>query len=178
MTTAGDPGRRPAPRRSVSLYLVRHAIAAERGPDWPDDALRPLVHRGRARMREVVRGLASLGVTVDSIYTSPLVRAHQTAEILAAGIDAGVAVHVLKELAPGHAPALVIDALKPRARVSSIALVGHEPGMGELAAFLLGTREPPVFKKGGVCRLSVRWPIRPGTAELAWLATPKMLRSL
>ena len=68
-----------------SLYLVRHAIAFERGQDWPDDTKRPLTHKGAARMREVVDGLLALGVELDLVITSPLVRAKQTADLVIAG---------------------------------------------------------------------------------------------
>ena len=64
------------------LYLVRHAIAAERGDKWPDDTKRPLTHKGAARMRQAVEGLRALGVEIDLVLTSPLVRAEQTADIL------------------------------------------------------------------------------------------------
>ncbi len=67
---------------SYSLYLVRHAIAAERGEQYPDDAKRPLTTQGMTRFRKAVRGLAELDVEVDLILTSPFVRARQTADIL------------------------------------------------------------------------------------------------
>src|SRR5919106_4959014 len=67
------------------LYLIRHAVAEQRGDAWPDDAKRPLSEEGMTRMRKAVRGLARLDVSIDVILTSPLVRARQTAEIVAAG---------------------------------------------------------------------------------------------
>ena len=73
------------------LYLVRHAIAAERGDEWPDDSKRPLTERGIARFRECITGLSKLDVAIDEIFSSPLIRAKQTAELLAAGV---VAAHV------------------------------------------------------------------------------------
>src|SRR4029079_1951160 len=58
----------------TELYLVRHAIAAERGSEWPDDTKRPLTERGINRFKEVVKGLRRLDITVDEVFTSPLVR--------------------------------------------------------------------------------------------------------
>ncbi len=69
------------------LYLIRHGLAEERGDRWPDDNKRPLTDEGISRMRKATRGLARLGVTVDVVLSSPLVRARQTAEIVAAGFD-------------------------------------------------------------------------------------------
>ena len=64
------------------LYLVRHAIAAERGDEWPDDSKRPLTEAGINRFKEAVEGLAWLDVGIDEIFTSPLVRAKQTATLM------------------------------------------------------------------------------------------------
>jgi phosphohistidine phosphatase len=162
----------------VALYLVRHAIAEPHGSAWPDDTKRPLTHRGMARMREAVRGLDASGVDLTLVLTSPLVRARQTAEILARGLSSVPGVEVTNALLPGQPAARVVDALAPHGRHRAIALVGHEPGLGELAAWLLGAREPLPFKKGGVCRIDL--PSMPPTppGQLRWFALPRMLRAL
>ncbi len=166
------------PATPATLYLVRHAIAAESGEDWPDDTKRPLTHRGMARMREAVSGLEALGVELDLVLTSPLLRAHQTAELLAAGLTSAPPVEVTDALLPGQPSARVAEALGGHARCRAIALVGHEPGLGEFAAWLLGVREPLAFKKGAVCRIDVAaLPLVP-PGQLAWFALPKMLRAL
>src|SRR5690348_14219470 len=94
-----------------TLYLVRHGRAAERGDEWPDDRKRPLTPQGIARFREVVRGLSALGVRIDVIFTSPLVRARQTADLLAAGLHPHPSVEITSVLAPGTRVADVIAAL-------------------------------------------------------------------
>jgi len=66
------------------LYLVRHAVAEERGADWPDDSQRPLTAEGSKRWRREAHGLAALGARPDLILTSPFTRARQTADLLAA----------------------------------------------------------------------------------------------
>ena len=95
----------------TELYLVRHAIAAERGKEWPDDTKRPLTKRGISRFRECVTGLREMEGAVDEIFTSPLVRAKQTADLLAAGMDDKPPVKVLDALAPGHTPQNVMTQL-------------------------------------------------------------------
>ena len=160
------------------LYLVRHAIAAERGDEWPDDTKRPLTAVGVNRFREVVEGLGELDVTIDEIFTSPLVRAKQTADLLAAGVDGKAAVKVLDALAPGHSPAVVLSQLAKAAKRRRIALVGHEPDLGELAAHLIGAQRALPFKKGGVCRIDVAGLTAKSAGALTWFATPKMLRSV
>jgi len=161
-----------------SLFLVRHAIAMERGDEWPDDTKRPLTHAGAARMRRIVKGLVALNVRVDVILTSPLVRAVQTAEILVRGWSPHPELVTMPALDIGVSTARLIEGLTPYGKATGVALVGHEPGMGELAAWLIGARVPLPFKKGGVCRIDVpAWPpTRQGA--LIWLATPKMLRAL
>jgi phosphohistidine phosphatase len=160
----------------TEIYLVRHAIAAERGAEWPDDGLRPLTERGAARFREVVAGLAALGVRIDEILTSPLLRAKQTADLLASGITGRPAVKILEALAPGHAPARVVAQVGSTAKRRRVALVGHEPDLGELAAHLIGARGAMPFKKGGVCRIDVGALPLKGPGSLVWFATPRMLR--
>jgi phosphohistidine phosphatase len=161
-----------------SLYLVRHAIAAERGDKYPDDAERPLTHEGAAKMREVVKGLAAQGAEISLILTSPLLRTRETADLLARGFDPRPPLVTVAALAPGGAPARVAEEVGRHTKARSIALVGHEPGIGELAAWLTGGRTPFVFKKGGICRIDFAdWPpARQG--QLLWLATPKMIRAL
>ena len=66
----------------MDLFLIRHAIAEERGEGLPD-AERALTHKGRARFKLVVRSLARSGFRFDRVYHSPWLRAVQTAELLA-----------------------------------------------------------------------------------------------
>ena len=162
----------------TTLYLVRHAIAAERGEDWPDDDKRPLTARGVARFKDSISGLSRLDVAVDEIFTSPLVRAKQTAEILAGGLPGKPTVKVLDALSPGHAPASVLAQLARTARRRRLAIVGHEPSLGELAAHLIGAGRALAFKKGGVCRIDVESLSSRRPGALNWFVTPKVLRGL
>ncbi len=161
-----------------ALYLVRHAIAAERGEDWPDDDKRPLTARGIARFEGAVAGLEALDVELDEIFTSPLVRAKQTADILAAGVKGKPSVKILDTLAPGHTPTQVLAQLAKHAKSRRIALVGHEPGLGELAAHLIGAGRALPFKKGGVCRIDVESLTSRRAGALSWFVMPKVLRKL
>jgi phosphohistidine phosphatase len=160
------------------LYLVRHAIAAERGDEWPDDDKRPLTETGISRFNEGLEGLAWLGVRIDEIFASPLVRARQTAALLAHGVADKAAVKTLESLAPGHSPRAVMSELSRSAKHHRIALVGHEPGLGELTAHLLGAPRSIPFKKGGVCYLTLEGLTSRRPAELGWFLPPKVLRRL
>jgi phosphohistidine phosphatase len=167
---------------SLELYLVRHAVAALRGPDYPDDAERPLTPEGVDRWRRSAAGLREIGVAVDVVLTSPLVRAQETAEILAATLKPKPRLTVAEALAPGRKPAEALAliakyAAAPRG-ASRLALVGHEPDLGELAARLLGAKGVIEFKKGAVCRLDVDRAMPAGPATLRWFLPPRVLRGL
>ena len=160
------------------LYFIRHGVAEERGDAWPDDAKRPLTDEGMSRLRKAARALARFGLSLDVVLTSPLVRARQTAELVAGGLDPRPSLVNVDSLAPDGTYAAVIADLEKHARKSRIALVGHEPMIGELAARLIGSRHPIEFKKGAVCRIDLEDLPPAGPGELRWLLTPKILRAL
>jgi phosphohistidine phosphatase len=161
------------------LYLIRHGIAESRSEAWPDDSKRPLTDQGMSRLRRSARSLARLDVTVDVVLTSPLVRTRQTAEIVAAAFSPRPAVVNIDALAPGGTPSAFAGELEKHSRRPHIFIVGHEPGIGELAAWLVGMRHPIEFKKGAVCRIDVdSLPPRGGAGNLRWLLQPKLLRNL
>jgi phosphohistidine phosphatase len=158
------------------LYLVRHGVAEQRGDAWPDDSKRPLTAQGTMRFRKAARRLAGFGVSIDVVLTSPLVRARQTADILASAFDAHVVTS--EALAPGGSHQAILAELEKQSKRSSLALVGHEPDIGQLAARLCGARHALEFKKGAICRIDVETlpPGNPGA--LRWFIPPRMLRAL
>ena len=162
----------------VELYLIRHGLAAQRGDGYPDDTKRPLTPRGVERLQQEAEGLVELDVTFDVILTSPLVRTRQTADILAAAWPSRPTVVNIDALVPGGSHTAIMDELAKHARRNRIALVGHEPGIGELAARLIGARKPIGFKKGAICRIDVQALPPTGPGQLRWFLAPKMLRRL
>jgi phosphohistidine phosphatase len=162
----------------MKLYLVRHAIAEDHHPI--SDAERALTPKGRIKMAEQAKGLGKIRFRPEIILTSPLRRALETAAII--GEVLGIKVEQLPELGPGsYMPADVLAALQPHANLKEIALVGHQPGLGELAAFMLtgSTGGCDIeFKKGGVvCLEQLAGDIQDRYA-LIWSMPPKALRSL
>ena len=162
----------------LELYLIRHGVAAERGEDWPDDSKRPLTSDGIAKLRKEARGLAALDVAIEQIVCSPLVRTRQTADVIAETLKSKPGVVTSDALAPAGTPAAVIQELSKYVRKSGVALVGHEPNLGELAAHLIGARHAIEFKKGAVCRIDFEVLPPKGSGQLRWFVTPKMLRGL
>jgi len=161
----------------MEIYLIRHAIAEERGEEWPDDDLRPLTDEGMRRFEESAAGLLEFEAPPAQILTSPLVRARQTAKLLATAMPARVTVAVMEELAPGYPPSKVLSKVRKLEGKGPVALVGHEPDLGHLVAHLLGASRPLPFKKGGMCRIDLVWG-RPPRGTLVWFLPPKALRKL
>ena len=161
-----------------ALYLVRHGIAAEPSPAYPDDAARPLTDEGTERLRVQFKALRRLDVEIDHVLTSPLVRALQTATVLIDALRNAPAVSVVDALRPGGRFDELMAELARLPCVKGVALVGHEPSMGMVAASLLGARDAIPFKKGAVCRIDVAAvpPTEPG--QLQWFLPPRVLRSL
>jgi phosphohistidine phosphatase len=164
----------------MDLYLVRHAIAGDADPSrWPNDSDRPLTPAGEKRFRRAARGLGRIVPKVDVVLSSTFARAWRTAELLAseAGWPSPVECRALES---GRAPAEVLQALRD-AGSGDVALVGHEPNLHELASYLLTAEVNHAqleFRKGGVARLTLDNGLRPGTATLVWLLTPKVLRTI
>ncbi len=162
----------------LELYLIRHGVAAERGKQWADDSKRPLTPAGIAHLKKEARGLMTIGVTFEQIITSPLVRTRQTADAFAEVLKNKPPIANSDALAPAGSPAAVIQEIAKHARKARVALVGHEPNMGELAAQLVGAKSPIVFKKGAICRIDFEVLPPKGIGTLRWFLTPKMLRKL
>lgn len=165
----------------MMLYLIRHAIAAPLDPRDPagDDSQRPLTAKGRSKMYRIAKGLKELGQSIDRILTSPYLRATQTARVLAKTFELGREnILVSEALAPaGELRELVREIDEKCQGLQNIALVGHEPYLSNLASLLLSGKPDLdiMFKKGGVCLLSMETLQAGRCATLEWLATPAQL---
>lgn len=157
------------------VYMVRHAKAEDYDPDRHEsDADRALTSDGADEFERVARAVRRLDKKIEIVLTSPLRRAKETAGILAKAL--GVGVEVFDELDPPVSPQRLLAAVKKRAE-ERLALVGHEPGCGEVIARWIGLGRSLPLKKGGVARLELDEPDSKAPADLAWLATPEILGS-
>lgn len=132
-------------------------------------------------MAEEAKGLRNLKVNPEVILTSPMRRALETANIIAEQLG-GIKLEQLSELAQGFSgPTEVLEALRSYKDFKEIALVGHQPSLGEMASFMLtGSMNgcEIEFKKGGVICLDQISPLNPDRYILVWSMPPKVLRSL
>lgn len=161
------------------VLLVRHAQAAERDSEkYPDDTRRPLTRKGKASHARITGALIKRGIRPDAIISSPWKRAWQTAEIMMHGYrDNGHEVPLRPAESLADSPDLDrIASEVALGATSGIALVGHEPWMGELASILL-TGNPDSFQvdypKGGVLAIETE-ELAPGRGALRFFLRPKM----
>ncbi len=171
----------------IDLYLMRHGIASDLGEVGVlKDADRPLTMEGRARMKQTASGLRQLDLKFNLILTSPLLRARQTAEVVAEVLELQHKVKIIESLAPGRS---FIEGEGRHAEIflelgayqfDRALLVGHMPDLSELASLLLtGNRNLNIeFKKGALCAIEVASLPPRGPGLLQWLMTPKQLRML
>src|SRR5918995_3719570 len=97
----------------MNLYLLRHGIAAAKDdPAFESDSDRPLTKKGIKKFRKAARGIDRLGIPFDTILSSPLVRARQTADIVAAVLHKESYIEEIPELAPQRLPEQLTSALK------------------------------------------------------------------
>ena len=159
----------------MELYLIRHGIAAERGT-YLNDEDRPLVKKGEKKTRQLGQYLLVKGLRFDSILTSPLLRARQTAQILQ---EEGLSTNV--QIFPPLAPNGNIQDLlnwHDNNKVNYLALVGHQPDLGNWAEILVwgNFSEKLIVKKAGV--IGLKFPERStpkGNSELFLLTSPKWI---
>jgi phosphohistidine phosphatase len=156
----------------MELFVIRHAIAVP-GSMLLADADRPLSPKGRERFSQAVLGLQRLKIHFDRLYHSPWLRAVETAELLAPVLDGKAVCSPALVRAPSQD---LLDVLVD----ARVALVGHEPWMGELVAWLT-TGAPPhggafAFKRGGIAWLEGQ--PQPGRMALRAFLPPKVLRAL
>ena len=154
------------------LYILRHGIAYDREEWQGDDAARPLTDKGKERTQAVVKALLKKKLLrVDAIWSSPLARALQTAEI--AGKALGLPVTAVDALACGASVQGLMAAFRKLEPLPArLMLVGHEPDCGAIVAELVGdeTRDY-ALKKAGVAALEGEF--RPRGMVLQWKLGPK-----
>ena len=166
----------------MRLHVVRHAIAEDReafARSHKDDATRPLTPDGRRKMERAALGLKELVPELDVLAASPYKRAIETAEIISAAFG-GLSVERVPDLAPGAGVDRVVSWLADRHARGSVAVVGHEPDLGQLVCALLASTNGPFLelRKGAACLLELAGPVTRGAATLDWFLGPKHLRLL
>lgn len=163
------------------LYILRHGVAEDGPPAGGGDGARRLTPRGRDKVRAAAAGMRALGLKLDALLTSPMVRAAETAELVAAAYSNGPKPETLAALSAGVSPAETVTALKPYERHDHVMIVGHEPGLSSVASLLLTGSANNLtldLKKCGLAALELADGVGRGRAQLCWMLTPRQLRRL
>lgn len=162
-------------RKDRFLVILRHGIAEDKTADKPDEE-RSLTAEGHARIKQIALGLERVFPKVQGVYSSPLLRAVQTALWVAKAYRSRVKVKTIDALAPG-AGADQLRAFLNQIKEKRIVIVGHEPSLSANLKALVGL--PPTYplelKKGGLYGVRLR---SDGSASLEWLLSPRVLRKL
>jgi phosphohistidine phosphatase len=163
----------------MNLYLLRHGIAVDpSAPGFAKDAKRPLLPKGRRRLRQIARAMGALKIKFDLILSSPYARAKQTAEIVAKSLKRRKQLKFSDELTPGGNPRLLIQQLNDlHPQPENILVVGHEPYLSKLIALLTaGSINMEIdMKKGSLCQLEVETLRYGRCATLVCLLAPRHL---
>jgi len=163
----------------MDVYLLRHSNAEETPPPGTTgDRFRRLTPEGREKARRIGRAIQRLSLGIEWVLTSPAPRARETADAVAGTLRPRPPVEELEPLwIGGEARAVAARLRQGFGETSAVLLVGHEPDLGRLAALWLAGSPALrlVFKKGGLCKLTVTRPAAGKCAVLDWLLTPRQL---
>jgi phosphohistidine phosphatase len=152
----------------MRIYLVRHAESVDRVPGMPD-AARCLSARGRVSFREMARRFREAGALPARMFTSPFIRAVQTAEILSETLQYDAEVAVALQLAPGFDVEGLNAVLDGFPGEREIAFVGHEPDLGDILTRLLSLPRRYAMGKGSIAALDLPDTGNRVRADFAWL---------
>lgn len=165
----------------MEIYLLRHGIAYDLGDGGSrTDAERALSPDGKIKMYQQAEGMRQLDLKFDAILTSPLIRARETADIVAEVLRQSEKLEICQILALGADPEKVCTLLRDQfASAGAVLLVGHEPDLSLLGAYLISSRGDAALqmKKGSLCRIDSLRVVKAG-GSLRWLLTPTQMRLL
>jgi len=162
----------------MQLYIVRHGIAIDReDAECPPEAERYLTEEGIERTKQVAEAVAARGIDADLMFSSPYVRAMQTAAIFASELEySKQKIRRTDSLLPGAEPGAFLRELAREKDVSIVFCFGHAPHVdGLLAAAVGAPRHITSMKKAGVALVELKR-LSPPNGQLVWLITPKLVR--
>lgn len=164
-------GGRPNGAGEHRIHLLRHAHAGDAAEWIGDDGLRPLTKKGRGQSERLGAFLEEHGVRPDVIVSSPLIRAQQTAEIVAARL--GMSIRTDARLGGGFGRSELWELLDELGAREPM-FVGHDPDLSNLVTYLLDAAGISM-KKGALATIDLGTQLSDGDGELRWLLPPELL---
>jgi phosphohistidine phosphatase len=156
----------------MQLFLLRHAEAQ---PDAADDEKRTLTAKGSKQARSIGKFCLEHGFVPEIILSSPLVRAEETARLVARELNVPKLVQIEESLRPGMTAELVFSCLEKYSEKASIMLVGHEPDFSSLAGALIGGHAESVhFRKATLMGVNLQ-KLKSGAGTIEFLIPVKCL---
>jgi phosphohistidine phosphatase len=161
---------------TLKLYLFRHAPAQERHvfaqTDQPDE-FRPITEKGAQRMRDVLNFFRKKESHIDLILQSPLLRCQETGDIIQEFYPQAELL-TTEHLKPSHSAQKLYNKISQNFHLDSLALVGHEPDLGQFISWLLLGQSSDHFplKKAGVAKLDI---YKDGRRYLKWVLRPSLI---
>jgi phosphohistidine phosphatase len=168
----------------LDLFILRHGYAEKRLPDPTKDIQRQLTGSGKKEVVQVAKGLKRLRVKFNYIFSSPLIRAFQTAKIIASEYKLIEQIEQCEELKPNGKKDFLYNKLKKLNVDSAILIVGHEPYLSNMISDIISNnnynenRINIVLKKAGLSKIKVTSTVPKLKGELSWLLTPKILKQI
>ncbi len=162
----------------MDLLVLRHGDAGKRSPS-SGDFKRTLTPDGRQEILDLSNGLKFLEVKLDYILTSPLLRAKNTAELVAKSLKYKGKIEELDALKPEGSRLEFYSALSKLKRESVVLVVGHEPYLSQMISESISQSDCRIdLKKAGLARIRVLAILPKLKGDLRWLLTPKLLKKI
>ena len=156
----------------MEIYLLRHALAGNAKPGQPDSE-RALTEEGREKLTRVLKRAHAAGVKPHAILSSPYRRALETAALAAEALGYSGEIERIRALEPDVSPYDVWDEIRRRVPDGPLLLVGHEPLLSALAAYLLNSPALLIdMKKSALVRVDCERAGPQPKCALKWIITP------
>ena len=160
------------------MYIVRHAIAEERGKRFYTNDDRPLTKIGIRKMQKNAAGIAKIVAFPLNIISSPLKRAYNTSEILASKFQKSTSITLSDDLLPDGSVENIIQLCNKQTHDDNVMLVGHEPSLGKFLSTILQQKTQSIqLKKGSICCVEFNVAF-PNKSELLFYIPPRILRTI
>ena len=163
----------------MDLYILRHGKAGQ-SFNRPGDGERKLTSDGRSEIRKSARWIRKKKIRFEVIATSPLIRAKETADIVARALNQKDKVEIWEELSPGGDLDSIFYHAAQFDKEGAVLLVGHEPSLSGLIGRIItgGENASIILAKGGMAKIRTFTFDRRPAGDLQWLLTPRQMADM